>query len=175
MVMHQALMFRQLSDDVVVFQHTAPALSAEALQQCQALGIRVVGGEVVGVEIKDAGVAGVRLVSGEVVPRQVVVVAPRFTARTEGLKGLGLEVVEQEVEGFVLGTSVSADPNGRTTVPGVWVAGNVASMSAQVMVSAGQGLMAGAQINFDLIQEDVRRAMASGSASGSASASGVAR
>jgi thioredoxin reductase len=165
MVMHQALMFRQLSDDVVVFQHTAPALSAEALQQCQALGIRVVGGEVAGVEIKDA----------EVVPRQVVVVAPRFTARTEGLKGLGLEVVEQEVEGFVLGTSVSADPNGRTTVPGVWVAGNVASMSAQVMVSAGQGLMAGAQINFDLIQEDVRRAMASGSASGSASASGVAR
>jgi thioredoxin reductase len=171
MAMHQALMFRQLSDDVVVFQHAVPALGAEALQQCEALGIRVVEGEVAGVEIGDAGVTGVRLLSGEVVPRQVIVVAPRFTARTEGLKGLGLEVVEQEVEGFVLGSSVSADANGRTNVPGVWVAGNVASMSAQVMVSAGQGLMAGAQINFDLIQEDVRRAMASSSGS----ASGVAK
>lgn len=160
MVMHQALMFRQLSDDVVVFQHTVSALGGEALEQCAALGIRVVEGEVAGLQIEDAGVAGVRLVSGEVVPRQVVVVAPRFTARTEGLKGLGLEVVEQEVGGVVLGSSVKADPNGLTATPGVWVAGNVASMSAQVMVSAGQGLMAGAQINFDLIQEDVRHAVA---------------
>jgi thioredoxin reductase (NADPH) len=167
MVMHQALLFRQLSPDVVIFQHTAPALSAEALAQCEALGIRVVEGEVAAIEsvpqplggreVPPAALTGVRLASGEVVARQVVVVAPRFIARTEGLKGLGLEVVEQEIEGLVVGSSVTADPTtGKTSVPGVWAAGNVASMSAQVVISAGQGLMAGSQINFDLILEDTR-------------------
>ncbi len=160
MVMHQALMFRQLSDDVVVFQHTVPSLGDEALEQCAALGIRVVEGEVAGLEIsvppapRGPGGAPSRcrrspVASGEVVPRQVVVVAPRFTARTEGLKGLGLEVVEQEVGGVVLGTSVKADPNGLTGDAGGLGGGERRSMSAQVMVSAGQGLMAGAQINFD--------------------------
>ena len=161
MVMHQALMFRQLSDDVVVFQHTAPAIGADALSQLSALGVRVVDGEVTGVVSGEDGVAGVRLAGGEVIARQVLVVAPRFSARTEGLKGLGLEVAEQEAEGFVLGSSLVADPTGKTSVPGVWAAGNIVSMSAQVMVSAGQGLMAGAQINFDLIQEDTRQAVIS--------------
>ncbi|GLY31680.1 NAD(P)/FAD-dependent oxidoreductase [Kineosporia sp. NBRC 101731] len=159
MVMHQALMFRQLSDDVVVFTHTAPDLGADALEQLAALGVRVVEGEVAAVEMKDEGITGVRLVSGEVVAREVVVVAPRFNARVAGLEGLGLEITEMVVEGAVLGTSVQADPTGKTNVPGVWAAGNVASMAAQVVISAGAGLMAGSQINYDLILDDTRRAV----------------
>ncbi|GAA3611574.1 NAD(P)/FAD-dependent oxidoreductase [Kineosporia mesophila] len=160
LVMHQALMFRQLSDDVVVFTHTVPDLGADALGRLAALGVRVVEGEVAAVEMKDEGVTGVRLASGEVVEREVVVVAPRFGARVAGLEGLGLEITEMVVEGAVLGTSVQADPaTGKTNVPGVWAAGNVASMAAQVVISAGAGLMAGSQINYDLILEDAGRAV----------------
>ena len=156
---HQALLFRQLSDDVTFFRHTGPALPEEEAAQLAALGVRMVDGEVVGLEITDDRLTGVQLVSGEVVPRSAAVVAPRFTARADVLAPLGLEATEQEMRGHVVGSAVSADPTGATAVPGVWVAGNVSDLSAQVVVSAAAGLRAGAMINADLVSEDARRAV----------------
>jgi thioredoxin reductase len=159
MVTHQALMFRQLSEDVTVFAHTAPEISADDRRQLAAVGVRVVDGEVAAVLSGPDGITGVQLVSGEVVPRQVVVVGPRFSPRLEGLKGLELETAEMKVGDFVLGSHVKVDPTGKTEVPGVWAAGNVSAPMAQVVVSAGQGLMAGAAINGDLIMEEARAAL----------------
>ena len=156
---HQALLFRQLSEDVMFFRHTGPELPAEEAAQLAALGIRIVDGEVAGLEASDDRLTGVRLASGEVVPRAVVVVAPRFTARADVLAVLGLPATEQEMHGHVVGSAVAADPTGATAVPGVWVAGNVSDLSAQVVVSAAAGMRAGAMINADLIAEDTRRAV----------------
>jgi thioredoxin reductase len=157
---HQALLFRQLSDDVTFFRHTGPELPDEDAAQLAALGVRMVDGEVAGLEVSEDRLTGVRLVSGEVVPRAAVVVAPRFTARADVLASLGLEATEQEMRGHVVGTAIAADPTGATAVPGVWVAGNVADMSAQVVVSAAAGMRAGAMINADLVMEDARLAVA---------------
>ena len=157
---HQALLFRQLSDDVVVFRHTGPELSAADEEQLTARGIRLVDGEVAAVEVSTGGVSGVRLVTGEVVARSVVVVAPRFTARADVLASLGLVPADQEMGGHVVGSTVVADPTGATAVPGVWVAGNVSDMSAQVVVSAAAGMRAGAMINADLVAEEARAAVA---------------
>ena len=52
------------------------------------------------------------------------------------------------------------DPTGRTEVPGVWVAGNLTSLFATVVVAAASGSMAGAAINADLIAEETRLAVA---------------
>jgi thioredoxin reductase len=156
---HQALLFRQLSEDVTFFRHTGPELPAEEAAQLAALGIRIVDGEVAGLEASDDRLTGVHLASGEVVPRAAVVVAPRFTARADVLASLGLEATDQEMRGHVMGSAVAADPTGATAVPGVWVAGNVADLSAQVVVSAAAGMRAGAMINADLIAEDTRRAV----------------
>ncbi len=160
MAVHQALLFRQLSDDVVLFGHTAPPSGADQLEELAALGIPVVEGEVAAVEVVDDRLAGVRLRSGEVVAREALVVAPRFVARADLLTTLGVSTVEQEVAGVVVGTSVPADPTGATAVPGVWVAGNVAEIRAQVVSAAAAGLNVGAQINVDLLAEDARRAVA---------------
>ncbi len=157
---HQALLFRQLSADVVVFAHTGPELAAEDAAQLDALGVRVVPGEVAALEVTGDRLTGVRLTSGEVVPRAAVVVAPRFTARSEVLASLGLSADEQVVAGHVVGSAVAGDPTGATAVPGVWVAGNVADMSAQVVVSAAAGLRSGAMINADLVAEEARDAVA---------------
>ena len=157
---HQALLFRQLSRDVTFFRHTGPELPEEEAAQLAALGIRMVDGEVVGLEVSDDRLTGVRLASGEVVPRAVLVVAPRFTANDQVLASLGLAATEQEMRGHVMGSAVAADPTGATAVPGVWVAGNVSDMSAQVVVSAAAGMRAGAMINADLVAEDTRRAVA---------------
>jgi thioredoxin reductase len=158
--MHQALLFRQLSDDVTFFRHTGPELPAEQLEQLAALGIPTVDGEVAGVEVTDDRLTGVRLASGEVIPRSAVVVAPRFAARAGVLASLGLAAVDQETAGHMVGSAVPADPTGATAVPGVWVAGNISDMSAQVVVSAAAGMRAGAMINADLVAEDTRRAVA---------------
>jgi thioredoxin reductase len=157
---HQALMFRQLSDDVTLLLHTAPPLGADQAEQLAALGIGCVEGEVAGVEVTDDRLTGVRLASGVVVPLQALVVAPRFTARADVLTSLGLETVEMEMGGHVVGSYVPADPMGATAVPGVWVAGNVTDLKAQVISSAAGGLNAGAAINADLIAEDARQAVA---------------
>ena len=70
------------------------------------------------------------------------------------------EATEQEMRGHVVGSAVAADPTGATAVPGVWVAGNVSDMSAQVVVSAAAGMWAGALINAELVMEDARLAVA---------------
>ncbi|UOY03161.1 NAD(P)/FAD-dependent oxidoreductase [Blastococcus sp. PRF04-17] len=166
MTVHQALMWRQWTADVTVFLHTAPEPSADELTQLAARGISLVEGEVAALESRDGRLAGVRLASGELVPRHAVVVATRMTARAGLLTSLGLEPVEMEMGGHVFGTHIPADPMGATSVPGVWVAGNVANLQAQVIVAAGAGLTAGAAINADLIAEDTRLAVAALTTSG---------
>lgn len=161
LAVHQALLFRQLSPDVLFFQHTMPRLGEAERDQLAARGIRLVEGEVVGVEVRRDQLTGVRLRS-EVVPREAVVVGPRFTARNELLVALGLAPAEQQVDGQVIGSYLPADPAGGTAVPGVWVAGNVADLAATVIGAAAAGVRAGAAINADLVAEDVRHAIAAG-------------
>jgi thioredoxin reductase len=44
----------------------------------------------------------------------------------------------------------------QTSVPGVYAAGNVTDLSAQVMGAAAAGTMAGARANADLVMSDTR-------------------
>jgi thioredoxin reductase len=156
----QALLWRQWSDDVTLFLHTAPEPSADELEQLAARGIAVVRGEVTAVESTGGRLSGLRLADGTLVPRSALAVAPRFTARSDVLTSLGLGTVPLEVDGAVLGTFVPADPTGATAVPGVWVAGNVTALNAQVLSAAAAGLTAAGALNHDLIVEDTRAAVA---------------
>ena len=157
MAVHQALLFRQLTEDLVLFSHTGPGPSDEEAEKLAARGIRVVEGEVASLEVYEDRITGVRMGGGEVIPRSAVVVGPRFIARGGVLAGLGLEATEHPMG---VGQYFEADKMGLTAVPGVWVAGNVTDPTAQVLASANAGVMAGATINADLIEEDTREAVA---------------
>ncbi|MFH8932179.1 NAD(P)/FAD-dependent oxidoreductase [Streptomyces pristinaespiralis] len=159
MAVHQALMWRQWSDDVTLFLHTGPEPSDEEYEQLAARGIAAVDGRVTSVQVTDDRLSGVALESGKGIARQALVVAPRFTARAAFLAGLGLEASEQEVNGVVIGSHVAADPTGATAVPGVWVAGNVANVTDQVIGAAAAGVRAAGALNADLIAEETRRAV----------------
>jgi thioredoxin reductase (NADPH) len=163
---HQALLFRQLSADITLFRHEQPELGPDEAEQLAARGITVVAGAVAAVESGPSGLTGVRLRSGELVPRQAVVVAPRFSARAEVLVSLGLETTEMMMGNQSAGHYIAADPFGATAVPGVWVAGNVADLRAQVISAAAGGLNAAAAINLDLIAEETRVAVAAYRAEG---------
>ncbi|QSS93316.1 NAD(P)/FAD-dependent oxidoreductase [Streptomyces sp. M54] len=160
LAVHQALMWRQWSDDVTLFLHTGPEPSAEEYEELAARDVAVVDGEVAGLEIADDRFTGVRLASGRVVPREALVVQARFAARSAVLESLGLAPVAQEMAGTVVGTYIPSDPTGATEVPGVWVAGNVTRLTEQVVGAAAAGLMAAGALNGDLITEDTRLAVA---------------
>ncbi|MGY1709931.1 NAD(P)/FAD-dependent oxidoreductase [Geodermatophilus sp. SYSU D00758] len=156
MSVHQALLFRQLSDDVTYLAHTLPPDEAQA-EQLAARGIRVVEGAVAGVAVEGDRLAGVDLADGTRVPLEAMVVATRMRARAGFLAGLGLHPVPHPAG---VGEHLPADPFGRTDVPGVWVAGNVTDLAAQVGAAAAAGAMAAAQINADLVTEETGAAVA---------------
>ena len=154
---HQALLFRQWSAAVTLFLHRAPAPDPEQAERLAARGIAVVTGEVAALEVAGDRLAGVRLADGTVIAREVVAVAPRMVARAGLLGSLGLRAVEHPSGA---GEHVPADPTGRTDVPGVWVAGNVTDLTAQVGAAAAAAALAAAQINIDLVTEETEAAVA---------------
>ncbi|WP_187684561.1 NAD(P)/FAD-dependent oxidoreductase [Nocardia wallacei] len=143
---HLALLLPQWSADLVFFPHTM-TLTAEQRHRIIGRGVRIVEGEVAGLVVEDDRVCGVRLADGEVVPRSVVFVAPTFVPDNTVLSALGCAL---DAEGWVV-----ADASGRTSVPGVWVAGNVADPRAQVITAAGAASAAAMAINADLVEAEV--------------------
>lgn len=156
MAVHQALLFRQWTDDIVLFTRDLVEVTPEQAEQLAARGTRIVDGEVAGLELDGDRVVGVRMADGTVVPRQVVAVGAPMIARLEFLAGLGLLPVPHFTG---MGEHLEADPFGRTAVPGVWAAGNVTDLSAQVGAAASAAAMAGAQINMELVLEDTAAAV----------------
>lgn len=157
MAVHQALLLRQWSADVTFFSHTMPPPDDEEAERLAARGITVVDGEVASLEIVEDRIVGVRLGDGTLVRREVMAVSTRMVARAGFLAALGLRPVEHPMGA---GEYIPADATGRTDVPGVWVAGNVSDLVAQVGTAAAAGAAAGAQINADLVAEEIREAVA---------------
>ena len=156
---HQALLFRQLTPHVTVLRHTAAPFAAEQAEQLSALGVPVIDGIVAQVEASAGHLTGARLADGTRVALDALIVAPKFVANADLLAPFGLAPVEVSFGGQVIATRIAADPGGATSVPGIYVAGNITDPQAQVITSAAAGLMAGAAINMDLVAEDARHAV----------------
>jgi thioredoxin reductase len=148
--LHLGLLLPQWSRDVVFFPHRGE-LSADEREQLLARGVRIADGEVTGLAVEGDVLRGVELAGGRVVPREVLFVGPRFVPRDDLLAGLGCATAEDG--------RVRTDPTGRTSVPGVWAAGNVVDPRAQVVTAAGMGSAAAIALNADLVQEDVQQAV----------------
>jgi len=160
MAVHQAQLFRQWSAEVTLLLHTEPPLADADTEQLTARGIPVISGTVQRLEIADDRLAGVRMADGRVIPMAALVVGSRMTARSGLLADLGVQPTEIEFGGRVVGSQITADRTGRTDVDGVWVAGNVADIMAQLIGSAAAGVQAAAAINGDLIAEEIAGALA---------------
>ncbi|WP_299054984.1 NAD(P)/FAD-dependent oxidoreductase [uncultured Nocardioides sp.] len=157
MTTHQALLFGQLSDRVVVLAHTAPP-SAEDRASLDAMGVEVVDGRVTEVVGEDGGpLGGVRLADGTVVGLDAVVVASRLVAASPVLADLGLEAVDHPSGA---GVHYPSEMAGSTSVPLLRLAGNVTDLMAQVGASAAAGMMAGAALHGELIQADLAARLA---------------
>ncbi|PYF96253.1 Thioredoxin reductase [Georgenia satyanarayanai] len=148
---HQALLLRQWSEDVTVVTHAAGPVDDDVL--LAARGVQVVSGRAREVVTGDDGVTAVLLDDGTRVACGAVFVAPRFRLNSAALEGLGARTVDSD-----MGTALDADDEGRTSVPGVWAAGNVVDLSCQVLGAAELGSRAAIGINGELALADARAA-----------------
>ncbi|MFN8028403.1 MAG: NAD(P)/FAD-dependent oxidoreductase [Acidimicrobiia bacterium] len=147
-----ALLVRQWSDDVVFFAHDH-LTTAEERAQLAARGIDVVEGQVTRLVVDDDRLTGVELADGTRVGREAVFVRPRNVPHPGGLlTQLGADV---DGDGFAV-----VDRDGRTSVPGVWAAGNLVDPRGSVISAAGAAAASAMAINADLVQDDLRRASA---------------
>jgi thioredoxin reductase len=146
-----AQLIRQWSDDLIFFTHTYELTDAER-EQFEARGVRIVEGEVRGLVVEHDRLKGVVMGDGRTVERAALFIRPEIRPRLDGL----LQRVRCEVDdlGFV-----RVDSAGRTSVSGVWAAGNAANPRAQVITAAGEGSAAAISINADLVEEDARSAL----------------
>jgi thioredoxin reductase len=94
---------------------------------------------------------GLEVDEQQIVCRSAVFVRPRFVPNNDVLLLLGCHVDE---DGWP-----TADSAGRTSVPGVWVAGNVANPRAQVITAAGEGSTVAIALNAELVDQDVQQAV----------------
>ena len=134
---------RQWSDDVVLFA-PADTLTHAERTQLVARAIGIVEDAVARIVVEDDRLTGVELDDGRIVPRDAVFVPPTFVPHSDLLAPLGCEV---DASGWVV-----TGENGATSVPGVWVAGNVANPRAQVITAAGEGSAAAIALNAELVE-----------------------
>jgi thioredoxin reductase len=145
-----AQIVRQWTDQLAYF--TPPGTLSDAERaELAARGITVAEGTVTQLVIDGDQLHGVELADGCVVPCDALFVPPRFVPNNRLLVDAGCAV---DPDGWVV-----ADPTGKTSVSGVWVAGNVVDPRAQVITAAGAGSAAAIAVNADLVDDDVRRAV----------------
>lgn len=153
---HQAQLMRQLSPQVTFYRHGVdlpPDVRAGLLARGIGLDERAVA-EVVADE--QGRLRGIRLADGTDVAVDAIFVGPTPRPNDAILLALGAATAEQPMGG----AWVAVDAMGRTSVPGLWAAGNVTDGRASVPFAMAAGNMAGAAVNADLVEEEVREAVA---------------
>ncbi|WP_082177773.1 NAD(P)/FAD-dependent oxidoreductase [Arthrobacter sp. RIT-PI-e] len=148
---HQALLFRQWSEDVTLFLNDTVTPTEEEWEKLAARSVRVVDGAVSSVDAVGGVLTGVTLHGGRAFELQALAVGTRMEARGHLLEPLGLTL---EAHPSGMGSVIPPGPLGSTSVPGVHVAGNVSNLSAQVIVAAAEGTLVGALINAQLVEEE---------------------
>jgi thioredoxin reductase len=142
-----ARILRQLSADVVLCTD-GERLSDEARAELAQHGIGV-REERVSHLVGDAaaGLHGVAFDDGEVLPRGAIFVMPHSTLSVPFAAQLGCTISEQG--------RISVDMLGRTSVTGVYAAGDIIQMMRQVSAAVASGQLAAVGINTDLVFEAV--------------------
>lgn len=150
----QALMFHQWSEQMTFFPNDLD-FAADQLEKVRALGITIVPGQLLGVDIADDHLTAALMSDGSRIELDALAVPALTRARLDGLEQLGVDVAENAA-----GVAIAVDPAGHTSVPGVWAAGNVVNPGMQVSESAANGARVAMTINTEMVFTRADRAIA---------------
>jgi thioredoxin reductase len=152
----QALLLTQWSDQVTYLPHLAGEPDRTEQTQLTRRGVRTVAGMVTRlVTDRVTGhrrLTGLELADGTVVTCTSLFLTPRFVPNNTVLTNLGCAM---SPDGWV-----RVDASGRTSLSGVWAAGNITGTGIQVISAAGAGATAATALNADLLDDELNNELA---------------
>jgi thioredoxin reductase len=138
---HQALLLRSLTADVVLLCEHEGGLTADQRDQLSSAGVDIEPRPVTRIDDRQAALR-VTFACGDELVRDALFVQPKLELASDLAASLGADLHET-------GT-VSVDDVGLSTVPGLYVAGDAATPVQSVAVATASGARAAYGINADL-------------------------
>jgi thioredoxin reductase len=144
----RALLLSQWSRDLIVFTNGVGTVTSADEVVLAKRDIRIERRIVADVAGDRHGLTGVVLSDGQTIARQALFVRPVWSARLGYADALGLT---QDADGLLV-----VDAEGRTTVPGVYAAGDSTPPGPQqLIIAAGAGGRAANAVNRDLLGAEI--------------------
>jgi thioredoxin reductase len=140
-----AKLINHWTKNLTLFTNGASQLSPEQMQKITSHGIEIVETEIQQIEHKEGYVKLVHFNDGTHLPVTAVYARPALKQKCEIMSQLGCEFTEQGL--------LKVDAMQRTSVHGVYAAGDNTTMMRSVALSVAGGSFAGAAINKEMIEE----------------------
>jgi thioredoxin reductase len=134
------------SRDIILCTDGPAELTAEQRQQLDANGVGVREEKIARLEGSNGSLEAVVFENGDVLARSALYIRPKQRQRSDLAERLGCAFTPQGL--------VAVDEVGRSSIPGLYVAGDAATRMQQVVQAAAGGAMAAAMMNHELVVED---------------------
>ncbi|WP_019969999.1 NAD(P)/FAD-dependent oxidoreductase [Mycobacterium sp. 141] len=147
---HLALLLRNWSQDIVVLTDGPAEFDEDELRRFAVAGVRIDERAVVELESGDGELAAIRFADGHALPRRGLLVAATLRQRSALAAQLGVETAT----GRVAVDAVVVDALGRTSVPGVFAAGDLTGQMPQVAAAIAAGSATAAAVVQSLAADE---------------------
>lgn len=147
---HMALMLRGWTDDVVVVTNGPSGLDDDQYRALAGAGVQVDERKIVEFASRDGALASIVFADGDELKREGALVASALRQRTDLAAQLGVRTAPP---GPVVVDALVVDQFGRTSVPGVFAAGDVCAQMPQVASAIAAGSAAAAGIVQSLLHD----------------------
>lgn len=148
---HMALMLRGWTDDVVIVSDGHADLDDDGRSRLAIAGVGVDERRIARLVSRDGELEAVEFVDGGRLERRGVLVASTLRQRSALVRQLGVATTATSLAG----ESVVVDAFHRTSVPGIFAAGDVSAAMPQVTAAVAAGSLAAAAIVQTLLADDV--------------------
>lgn len=148
---HSALLLRSWTDDVVVLGNGPAGLDETQRAQLASAGIPVDERVITRFRSDDGELTAVDFAEGEPLDRRGALVAATLRPRSVLAERLGVDTMATPLST----AAVVVDPLQRTSVPGVFAAGDLGAGMPQVAAAVASGSLAGTAVVQYLMAEDV--------------------
>jgi len=155
--MHLAPLIRNWSRDITLITNGPSGLTDVQRTTLERLEIPLNETPVSHLNIESGALAAVAFTDGTELRLDGIFAATTLRPNNDLARQLGCDLV---TEGMLTG-HVTIDQRGQTSVPGVFAAGDVTTVLQQVVTAASSGALIGAQINFALVEAEIREVSAS--------------
>ncbi|MBC7869687.1 MAG: NAD(P)/FAD-dependent oxidoreductase [Chitinophagaceae bacterium] len=142
---HYSKLLHSLSNDIVICTNGRLEMSNSERLQLDRLGINITETPILHLKRQDTTLEGIVFTDGSYLQRDVIFVRPAQIQHSLLPAKLGCAMTEN---GFV-----DVDEQGKTSIEGVYAAGDLTSMMQQVLFAASRGAASAAGINYELAHE----------------------